>query len=307
MTTTLTEQIAIETSRTGRPTRAQLRLARAFDIDIVRFSKQFSREIVKVLDKFGREVERATLEVLGEEKNATIYGLKVNYRSSLKISWDKLVDAEAFALDGQKDTGQDAMDAAMIVGSMDIAGIEADLRKVYEANYTRIIRATDRRTRATMDIGISIIDQTEAEILATTPERVGLLDFSKRAKKDIFIQLGQGRGEGESVVQLARRIRDSIPPGRFRKASTRATLIARTETIHAQRMAASAGYRDSGVTEVMIMDNRLGTADLATDPECIKLNRKIVSLAAANALMQEEHPNGTRRMIAMPPPIVEGI
>ncbi|KKK53034.1 hypothetical protein LCGC14_3098810 [marine sediment metagenome] len=58
----------------------------------------------------------------------------------------------------------------------------------------------------------------------------------------------------------------------------RSELIARTETTHAQKMAASAGYRDSGVTEVMILDNRLGTADLATDPECINLNGKIVSL-----------------------------
>jgi hypothetical protein len=289
MTVTLAEQIAIETSRTGRPTHAQLRLARAFDIDIVRFSKQFSREILKVLEKFGEELERATLEILGGDKNA------------------KSILADMPYIGLTKDTGQDAMDAAMIVESMDIAGIEADLRKVYESNYTRIVRATDRRTRATMDIGISIIDETEAQILATTSERVGLLDFSKRARKDIFSQLGEGRGEGESVIQLARRIRDSVPAGRFKKASTRALLIARIETTHAQKMAASAGYRDSGVTEVMIMDNRLGTADLATDPECINLNGKIVSLAAGNALMDQEHPNGTRRMIAMPPPIVEGI
>lgn len=289
MTTTLTEQIAIETSRTGRPTRAQLRLARAFDIDIVRFSKQFSREIVKVLEKFGEELERAAIEV-------------VNGDVSLAVTRNMMLGTGK-----TKDTGSDAMGAAMIVESMDIAGIEADLAKVYEANYTRIIRATDRRTRAIMDIGISIIDETEAQILASTTERVGLLDFSKRAKKDIFAQLGEGRGEGESVIQLARRIRDSVPAGRFKKAQTRALLIARTETTHAQKMAASAGYRDSGVTEVMIMDNRLGTADLATDPECINLNGKIVSLEAANALMDTEHPNGTRRMIAMPPPIVEGV
>lgn len=311
MTTTLTEQIAIIASRTGRPTRVQLRLARAFDIDIVNLSKQFARELVEVLDKFGKEVERATLEVLGDQ-NGKAMAFNVNTNIVKRIGIDRVAEIGYKILNANrlfphiaetKDTGQDAMDALLIVESMDIAGIEADLKNVYEANYTRIIRATDRRTSAIMDLSISIIDETEAEILATTTQRIGLMDLNRAAKRDIFRQLGEGRLEGESVPQLARRIRDSVPAGRFKKASTRAQLIARTETIHAQRMAASAGYRDSGVTEVMIMDNRLGTADLATDPECINLNGKIVTLATANALMADEHPNGTRRMIAMPPPI----
>ena len=127
--------------------------------------------------------------------------------------------------------------------------------------------------------------------------------MSGKTRRKVFEQLSTGRGEGEAVAQLARRLREFVPAGRFRSAKTRAALIARTETTSAQRMAAAATYREGGVTEVLILDSRKGSFD----DECDAINGVVVSLAEGEALMADEHPNGTRRMIAQPPPIVEDI
>jgi hypothetical protein len=269
MAITLTEEIAIRSAPKKRPSRKQVKFARQLDTDILKYSKQFARDLVEVLDDFGRELERATLEVIDTEKNI----------------------------------GEDSVHAGLIVEELDIAGFEVSMAQVYEKNYKRIMRATEARSKATLDLSISIVDDTEAQILSSITDRIGLMDIEKTTKRKIFEQLGEGRLDGESVPQLARRIREFVPSGRFKKASTRAKLIARTEATHAQKMSAAASYSANGVQEVMIMDNRLGEADMETDPECILLVGKVVSIEEGVALMDEEHPNGTRRMVAMPPPV----
>jgi hypothetical protein len=271
MAITLTEEVAIRSAPKKRPSRKQVKLAREFDVDIARLSKQFARDIIKVLNEFGKDLEKATLKII----------------------------------DREKDIAEDAVQAGLIAEEVNIAGFEVQMAQVYEKNYKRIMRATEKRTSATMDLAISITDDTEAQILSGITDRIGLMDINKKTTRKIFQELGKGRGEGESVVQLARRIRDFVPAGRFKKVSTRAQLIARTEATHAQKMAAAASYSENGVEEVMIMDNRLGTADMATDPECIQLVGKVVSIQDGVSLMDEEHPNGTRRMVAMPPPVEE--
>jgi hypothetical protein len=160
----------------------------------------------------------------------------------------------------------------------------------------------DRRSvGATLNLGISIVDETEAVILSQGGKRVGLLDIPGKTKRRIFEQLSQGRLEGESVPQLARRLRDFIPSGRYKKASTRATLIARTETVNAQRESAIATYSANEVTEVLVLDSRKGSFDV----DCDTWNGQIVSLEMGQRLVQDEHPNGTRMLIAQPPEIVE--
>ena len=268
----LTDRVAHEAPR-KRPTRKQIRLAREFDIDIAKYERGFRVDIFKVLKKLGDDVSDVALEVLSDEKNL------------------------------KKDAGRDAMLAGEIAKRLNVAGFETDMRVVYEKNYTRIMRATQKRINATMDLGISILDTAETRILAEGGKRVGMLDMGASAKKRVYEELATGRSKGEAVAQLARRLRDKIPAGRFKKPQTRATLIARTETTYAQKMAAAESYRQGGVTEVMIMDSRKGSFD----DECDAMDGRIVSLQEGEALMSEEHPNGTRRMVAQPPPIIEDI
>ena len=71
----------------------------------------------------------------------------------------------------------------------------------------------------------------------------------------------------------------------------RAKVIARTETMHAQRVSALHTYRElDPVAQVMVFDGRLGP----TDEECEMLNGQVVTQEEAWALADSEHPNGTR-------------
>ena len=269
----LSERI-IEQSPKRRPTRKQVRLAREFDIDIVKHERGFRVGILKVLKSFGDKIGDVALEILSDEKNL------------------------------KKNAGRDAMLAGEIAARLDIAGFETDMGVVYQKNYTRIMRATHKRVDAVMDLGISILDTNEARILAKGADRVKLLNLKKgNTTKSIFEELSRGREEGEAVAQLARRLKDRVCAGRFKRPQTRATLIARTETTYAQRMAAADSYRQGGVTEVMIMDSRKGSFD----EECDNMVGRVVSLQEGDALIEGEHPNCTRMMVAMPPPIEEDI
>lgn len=304
---TLLEERLGQTARHKRPSRAQVRLAREFDADVIRFERAFRIDILKVLERLGREIEGIAEDVLEPEpgKGFTAYGLGVNKDTFKRFDliW-KMTDTILDILrTHKKDAQQDAMDAAIIAERLNIAGFEAELAVVYEKHYRRILKATEKRINAVMELGISIPEPLEAEILAAGGRRVGLLDMSGKTRRKVFEQLSQGRGEGEAVAQLARRLREFVPAGRFKSAKTRATLIARTETTSAQTTAAAASYKEGGVTEVLILDSRKGSFD----EECDALNGVVVSLAEGEALMASEHPNGTRRMIAMPPPIIEGV
>jgi hypothetical protein len=298
----ITDRIIFQQSRPGRPTRAQLRMARKFDADMLKLERKFRIDILKVLEEFGEEVERATLEVLGdtnEPKRFHTVDFPVN--KDIPQNQDFTVSNIEIEFIPTKDASQDAMDAAMINAALNTEKITNDLTIVYESHYKRISRATQRSVGAELNLGISIVDDTEAVILSEGGKRVGLLDIPGKTKRKIFEQLSQGRLEGESVPQLARRLRDSIPSGRFKKASTRATLIARTETVNAQRESAIATYSANRVTEVLVLDARKGPTDI----DCETWNGQIVSLEQGQRLVQDEHPNGTRMLIAMPPEIVE--
>lgn len=321
----ITDRIIFQQSRPGRPTRAQLRMARKFDADMLKLERKFRIDILKVLEEFGEEVERATLEVLGdtnEPKRFHTVDFPVN--KDIPQNQDFTVSNIEIEFIPTKDASQDAMDAAMINAALNTEKIINDLTIVYESHYKRISRATQRSIigsgligggggvsanvaagaggeGATINLAISILDETEAVILSEGGKRVGLLDIPGKTKRKIFEQLSQGRLEGESVPQLARRLRDFIPSGRFKKASTRATLIARTETVNAQRESAIATYSANRVTEVLVLDARKGPTDI----DCETWNGQIVSLEQGQRLVQDEHPNGTRMLIAMPPEIVE--
>ncbi len=280
MTLTITDQILFQQARQGKATRKQLRLARQMDIDIVNFSKAFRTDIVKELETFGKELEEIAGRVLSGDPAKASYS---EYTFRLK----------------NQNQSQDALNAAIIANAVDYPGLKRNLDIVYEKHYRRILSATQKNINATLALGLSIVDEREAEILATATERIKLLKLDETTSKRVFDELAAGRLEGESVPQLARRIRDSVPAGRFKSTQTRALLIARTEATHAQKMAAAETYRANQVTEVLILDARKGP----TDAECESWNGQILSLEAGVALMNDEHPNGTRRMVAQPPSV----
>ena len=278
--TALEERLA-ETADRKRPSRAQFRLAREFEIDIEKFLKRFRAEVLKELEAFGEELETIALEVLQPKAAPASLISKKSAGGDYKAGPEDIIDAE------------------MIMSEISFSSREAFLKNVYKNNYTRIMKATVKRVNAVMDLAISIPEPREAEIIAAGSKRMELLKLRQSTKKRLIRELARGREEGEAVAQLARRIRDFVPSGRWSSPKVRANIIARMETVQAQRMAAAETYKEGGVTHVLILDSRKGSFD----DDCDALDGTVVTLQEGEALMDDEHPNGTRRMIAEPPPV----
>ncbi len=120
---------------------------------------------------------------------------------------------------------------------------------------------------------------------------MGLIDLDKQTRDRLFRELTEGRAAGEGIPQLVARIRDKIPAGRYQDAATRAKVIARTETKHAQRTSVLRACKESGVvTHMLVLDDRLGHGD----EDCAFWNGWVLTLEDAQELGNQEHPNGTR-------------
>ena len=116
--------------------------------------------------------------------------------------------------------------------------------------------------------------------------------------------IANAQKDGKGVPAVTRLIRDSVPAGRFRSSSVRARVIARTEMKKAQNIGSLANYQGLGAQRVKIVDGRLPTSD----SECKARHGLEVPLAEAEALIADEHPNGTMSFVpvlpaTLPPPI----
>lgn len=188
-------------------------------------------------------------------------------KSKLRITdvWDDETEDDALApvLGVLHD---DAIDSAY--GSATAAGVTilvgassprlADLRSAL-ANRARGINATTRNALdTTIQAGVQE-DYSTAQILDGVPE--------------------DGYGGVASVFAQAR--------------DSRATMIARTESMVAYNAASMLAYRDSGtVDQVEMLDGDY-------DPICADLNGTVVSLDEADTLLADEHPNGNRMAIPL--------
>ncbi len=168
--------------------------------------------------------------------------------------------------------------------------VREHLEKVAQDNYARIHSETIDGLDATIGLVIDPSDPLSARIMAEGGRRMGLVDLDKAAKKKLFKTLEEMRLIGEGPEAIARRIREEIPAGPWRTPKIRARVIARTETLHAQRKSQLACAESAGVKKVMIFDDRIGYGD----DVCSGLNGTVVGIGEANLLMGAEHPNGTR-------------
>lgn len=159
----------------------------------------------------------------------------------------------------------------------------------YSPHYLRTATTTYKDIGTILGIGIEMTDEAELRILQVGGTRKGLLDIPGDTKKALFTTLSTAREEGWGPPKIARAIRDSVAGGRFRKASTRAKLIARTETKYAQNISSVEAYGAAEVDKLEVIDGQLPDSDEI----CIRRDGTIVTMAQAEAIMQDEHPNGT--------------
>ena len=193
----------------------------------------------------------------------------------------------------EKQTPEDEALAERIIQGMAINQWSQDaLIPAFDGHYLRTTEMTVGSINTVLNLGVNLPDPVAREIVAAGGRRAGLLDITGDTRRAIFRSLADGRAAGEGPPALARRIRSQVPAGRFTNAGPRyrAQLIARTETLHAQRVSALQTYRTSDVvTGVVAFDNQTGF----DDAECIARNGREFTFEEAEAEMAAEHPSGT--------------
>ena len=123
---------------------------------------------------------------------------------------------------------------------------------------------------------MNLPDPLQIDLVRQGGTRLGLVDIQGQARRSLFEVLAQGRDEGLGPPDLARRIRDQLPAGRFRTSAIRARAIARTETKWAQNRPSIAVYRRGGNWRATrVTDAQLGD----TDEPCQRANGQVWTFA----------------------------
>lgn len=167
------------------------------------------------------------------------------------------------------------------------AWIKTRFEPIYERLYLRVGRIT-MSTLARSQVPVTARDKIEARMLREGGKRLGLLDIRKQVKESLFRIIDVGRDMGLNPNQTAKMIADLVPKGRYINAGStyRARLIARTEVLHAQRIASIESYRRSGgaVKGVIAFDGDY-------DDECIARNGTEYTFEEAEDEAYITHPN----------------
>ena len=246
-----------------QPNAMQRRIVEMNERNHAAFSAQFQQELERFFDGLGKDAARIAREVLKTARPDSAKDL------AEEVEGQQILDEMAPAL-----------------------GIaQRALQQKGGRHYLRVAQETFAGVEAILELQIGMPDPVAREIVATGGTRMGLIDLRKQTRERLFRELTEGRAAGEGIPQLVARIRDKIPAGRYQDAATRAKVIARTETKHAQRTSVLRAYKESQVvTRVLVLDDRLGHGDA----DCTFWNGREVPLDQARELAAQEHPNGTR-------------
>ncbi|MBS3927082.1 MAG: phage portal protein [Sphingomonadales bacterium] len=145
---------------------------------------------------------------------------------------------------------------------------ESEVKKPVRAHYEETATKTVDTINRVMDLGVMIPDPAAQEIIARGGTKLGMEDIEDETRERIVGAIEQGREEGQGAKEIARRIREDVPAGRFVNAGPkyRAELIARAETKYAQNASTVQAYKDApNVTALLCFDARIGDEH---DPEC---------------------------------------
>ena len=197
-----------------KATAAQRNVILALQRDALRLEESFTRDLEPAFEELGRLAERAY-----EEARV-------------------LVRAGGNGLE-EKQTPEDEALAERIIQRMALSQWSQDaLIPAFDGHYLRTTEMTVGSINTVLNLGVNLPDPVAREIVAAGGRRAGLLDITGETRQAIFRSLTDGRAAGEGPAALGRRIRSQVPSGRFTNAGPRyrAQLIARTETLHAQRV-----------------------------------------------------------------------
>jgi hypothetical protein len=176
---------------------------------------------------------------------------------------------------------------AAVVGAARIEEFEeARLLPAFRDHYKRMLETVATTLRGA-NLPVTVRQSLESSMLDMGGKRMGLLDIPGDVKDSLFKVLDAGRELGLNPRTSASWIEYLVPRGRFVNAGARyrAQLIARTETMHAQRMSSIRMYRQSPVVKEVI------AFDGEDDEECAERNGSYMSFDEAEEAADSTHPN----------------
>ena len=244
---------------TRLPTRLQRRVVSALMRDQARLIALFQDELVALFNHLGRRVAR-------------------DWRRQTTRAVRQIDPGDAELVDS-------------IIGSVRVnEWHNTNLAPAYRTAYLRTLTATSQTVGLTMGLAVNLPDIAGRRVVAEGGRRLGLVDIQGQARTSLFHALSEGRAQGMAREQLAAHIQGRIARGPWRSVQTRAMVIARTETAHAQRISALDTYRSMDVvTGSQAFDAQIG----ATDADCEDRDGRVFTFADADIETGLEHPMGT--------------
>lgn len=230
-------------------------------------------------DRFAARMETTLLslgEVIGRESMGILNALSGDVRSTSDSVESKATPEET---------------ATLILQRINIdRWVDDVLRPLFQKTYAEIAQSTAATIGSNLQLTVNLPDHVMREIIATGGKRVGIIDVQGEARRSLFRAISEGRALGEGPPDIAKRIQNLVPAGRYSDPTYRAKMIARTETKYAQNVSSLQTYRSSEVIyAVQAFDNQIGY----DDEDCIARNGQIYNFQEADIVTEAEHPNGT--------------
>lgn len=161
------------------------------------------------------------------------------------------------------------------------------LKPIYDYQYNKIAKATFQLLKKLGIEDLTYREKIAERILKTGGRRLGLLDIKGDTKKALFDVIEEGRLKGLNPRRVGRLIEQYVPRGPYVKAGSRyrSELIARTETLHAQRISTIEAYKSTNyIKEVVALDGD-------SDEECAARNGETFTFDEAEVEADNTHPN----------------
>jgi HK97 family phage portal protein len=177
-----------------------------------------------------------------------------------------------------------------IIDLLNLEAWDRQLSAKYQAQYVAIARDVAEAIEQS-GYGTMLPDARMLEVIEAGGTRAGLIDLDEQTRTALFKALEQGRAEGEGATALANRIANMIEGGPFKDAATRARVIARIETKHAQNISTLENGKSNGFNRFIVYDGRLGPD--RSEPAHIARSGSIVSYADAMIMTVNMRPNCT--------------
>ncbi len=256
------------------PDEGQLQFMARLDRFRAERSMEMAEAVRSILDRGAARAEIVAREMLDEPKWAPVAEKGVG---GLERKDELAVLRESFADELMSRVGEFEEE-------------RVDLRSAFETTYAATLADVTVTLATVYAIELDVPDPVSREVLEQGGRRAGLVDLSETAKQRVFDVLVAGREAGDNPIAIARRLRGTITAGRWSTTAQRALVIARTESLHAQRVSTVATYREAeNVTAVMVFDDRIGHHD----SDCMARAGRVITFEESQAMMAEEHPNGT--------------